>query len=356
MITPESLWRTSTMLHQRGRPRLARLLKHINSVLYHNSLATGAHVGRNLYLGHHGLGVVVNDRVTIGDGVKIWHNVTLAVRAPTSPEHRITIEDHVMVGANSIIITPRSRPLVIGRGARIGAGTVVTRDVPAGATVVGPAGRIIKDSPNIESGTSAREQVPPRQLPQCHTGQVGTSEEQRSVWKVYGSRTIYDNPWIKLDLVDLEQPDGHRFEHHVVRLRTAAVAVMLDEHDRVLMLWRHRFVADRWGFELPGGLVDPGEQPIETIAREIEEETGYRASRIDPLLSFEPMVGMVDSPHHLFLARDLERVGEPTEVTESARLQWIPLSSVQNLIAKGEIWNSGTLIALMHVLLSHHKD
>lgn len=189
-----------------------------------------------------------------------------------------------------------------------------------------------------------------------HTGHVGSDEEDRSVWKVYGSRTIYDNQWVKLDLVDLEQPDGHRFEHHVVRLRAAAIAVMLDEQERVLMLWRHRFVADRWGFELPGGLVDEGEEPAEAIAREIEEETGYRAAKIEPLLSFEPMVGMLDSPHHLFLARDLQCVGEPSEVTESARLQWIPLTSVPGLISKREIWNSGSLIALMHVLLSRDES
>lgn len=171
------------------------------------------------------------------------------------------------------------------------------------------------------------------------------------MWRVYGARTIYDNPWIKLDLVDLEQPDGHRFEHHVVRLHAAAIAAMIDDEDRVLMLWRHRFVADRWGYELPGGLVDDGEDPIDTVAREMREETGFRAATIERLLEFEPMVGMVDSPHHLFLARGLERIGEPTEVNESARQQWIPLASVPDLIARGEIWNSGTLIALMHLLL-----
>lgn len=144
MIAPEALWRASTRLHRRGHPRLAKLVKKINSVLYHNSLAAGARIGRDLYLGHHGLGIVVNDHVTIGNGVKIWHNVTLAVRAPTKPEHRITIEDGVMIGANCVVITPRGQPLVIGRGARIGAGTVVTKDVPSGATVVGPAGSVIK--------------------------------------------------------------------------------------------------------------------------------------------------------------------------------------------------------------------
>lgn len=177
-----------------------------------------------------------------------------------------------------------------------------------------------------------------------------TRDEQDSVWTVHGERTLYDNPWVKLVLADIEQPDGHRFEHHVVRLKAAAIVVMLDSQDRVLMLWRHRFVAGRWGWELPGGLVDDGEVPLETAAREMEEETGYRAGKLEPTVTFQPMVGMVDSPHHLFLATDLERIGEPTETTEAARLEWVPLSSVSGLIAKGEIWNSGTLVALLYLL------
>lgn len=77
--------------------------------------------------------------------------------------------------------------------------------------------------------------------------------------KVHGERTVYDNEWVRLTLVDVEPPDGRRFEHHVVRLHTVAFAAVLDDADRVLMLWRHRFATDEWGWELPGGIVDPGE-------------------------------------------------------------------------------------------------
>ena len=116
-----------------------------------------------------------------------------------------------------------------------------------------------------------------------------------SQWKTFGERTIYDNPWVWLGQVDVELPGGERFWHHVVRLHRAAMTVLVDKDDQVLLLWRHRFVQDRWGWELPGRLIDEGEEPIETAARELEEETGYRAGRLEHLVTFQPMVGMVDS-------------------------------------------------------------
>lgn len=124
---------------------------------------------------------------------------------------------------------------------------------------------------------------------------------------------------------------------------------LVDDQDRVLLMWRHRFVQDRWGWELPGGLIDEGEEPVEAAVRELEEETGYRAGRVEHLVTFQPMVGMVDSEHVVFAGRSPERVAEPVEVNEG-RMEWVPLSSVPGLISAGEIWNSGVLVALLRLL------
>jgi 8-oxo-dGTP pyrophosphatase MutT (NUDIX family) len=78
-------------------------------------------------------------------------------------------------------------------------------------------------------------------------------------WKVHGERPIYTSKWVNLSLVDVELPDGQRFEHHVVRMQPVAATAVIDDQRRILMLWRHRFITDTWGWEIPTGIVDPGE-------------------------------------------------------------------------------------------------
>ena len=133
------------------------MVKKLNSVIYHNSLAPGTDFSPDVRFGHHGFGTVVHSNVTIGKRVTIFQNVTIAVRASTGSPHRITIEDDVKIGANSVIISPKEGSLRIGRGARIGAGAVVAGDVPAGATVVSAPARILEaQAPAAEDQPAAR--------------------------------------------------------------------------------------------------------------------------------------------------------------------------------------------------------
>jgi len=176
------------------------------------------------------------------------------------------------------------------------------------------------------------------------------SEARR--WRTFGEREVYQSPYTRLGQVDVELPGGERFWHDVIRLHRAATMVLVDDADRVLLLWRHRFVQDRWGWELPGGLVDEDEEPAEAAVRELEEETGYRAGRVEPLIAFQPRAGSVDGELFAFVGRDPERIGEPTEVNEVARLEWVPLASVRQMIAAGDIWNAGSLVPLLRFLMA----
>jgi 8-oxo-dGTP pyrophosphatase MutT (NUDIX family) len=144
-------------------------------------------------------------------------------------------------------------------------------------------------------------------------------------WRTFGERAIYESPRVWLGQVDVELPGGERFWHHVVRLHRAMVLV--DDSSRVLLLWRHRFLPDRWGWEIPGGLVDADEEPADAAARELEQETGYLAGRVEQLITFQPIAGSVDSEHVVFVGRDPQRIGDRVDASEVARMEWVRVHS-----------------------------
>ncbi|NGO71100.1 NUDIX hydrolase [Streptomyces boncukensis] len=170
-------------------------------------------------------------------------------------------------------------------------------------------------------------------------------------WKTFGERSIYNNQWLNLSLIDVQQPDGRRWEHHVVRLRHLAVAAVVNDRREVLMLWRHRFITDTWAWELPMGLIEDGENPEHAAAREVEEETGWRPDAMKPLIYAEPANGITDSQHHVFRADGATHIGPPTEKNEAARIEWIPLDRVRGLIDRREVVSSGSLVGLLYVLM-----
>jgi 8-oxo-dGTP pyrophosphatase MutT (NUDIX family) len=99
---------------------------------------------------------------------------------------------------------------------------------------------------------------------------------------VFGEREIYRSPDVWFGQVDVEIHGGERIWHHVLRLHQLAMMLLVDEQDRALLVWRHRLVPDRWGWEVPGGPVDEGEDPAEAAARELEDQTGMASARPSP--------------------------------------------------------------------------
>ena len=116
------------------------------------------------------------------------------------------------------------------------------------------------------------------------------------------------------------------------------------------MMWRHRFATNEWGWELPGGIVDADEDAMAAASREVLEETGWQVKPLRHLFTFQPMPGMVDTPHALFLSDGAAKVGEPTDAEEAAIVDWVPMADVLELVRRGEILGSGSLVTLMYLL------
>ena len=169
-------------------------------------------------------------------------------------------------------------------------------------------------------------------------------------WTVHGERAVYDSNWMRLVLADVELPDGVRFDHHVVRYPRAASGVAMRDKRGVLLLWRHRFITDSWGWEIPAGGLEAGETPEAAAEREAVEETGWRPGPLRRLGSYHPSNGTSDQVFHVFVADGATQVGAPVDLHESDRIDWVPVDEVRKLIADGQIGDGLSLTTLLWML------
>jgi 8-oxo-dGTP pyrophosphatase MutT (NUDIX family) len=174
-------------------------------------------------------------------------------------------------------------------------------------------------------------------------------------WTIHRERVVDDTRRLRLSIASVELPDGVKFEQYVLRMPPAAIMVVLNDQDQVLMMWRHRFIIDRWVWELPGGYVDPNEDPAVTAAREVEEETGWRPRNVEFLTAMQPIVGSADAENLLYLARGADQTDGPTDINEASRVAWIPLDSVMDRMAQGEIVGAASQVGLLHALARRAK-
>lgn len=179
---------------------------------------------------------------------------------------------------------------------------------------------------------------------------MAREEPESTQWKIYGERLVDENPFIRLSIASVGLPDGTKFEQYVMRMRRTATTVVVDDQDRVLLMRRHRFIVDRWVWELPGGYVDQAEDPAAAAAREVEEETGWRPiQKPEFVVTFQPMIGNADSPQDLYFAKGAVEVGLP-DTNETERVAWVPLDKAVGMIKSGEIAGAGSVIGIFYVL------
>jgi serine O-acetyltransferase len=125
-------------LYVAGIPLLPRFLSHMVRFVTGVEINPGAKIGKGCFIDH-GMGVVIGETAELGDNVTLNQGVTLGGTSHERVKRHPTLEDNVVVGADALVIGA----ITIGRNAKIGAGTVVVRDVPPNSTVVGLPGRVV---------------------------------------------------------------------------------------------------------------------------------------------------------------------------------------------------------------------
>jgi ADP-ribose pyrophosphatase len=141
-------------------------------------------------------------------------------------------------------------------------------------------------------------------------------------------------------------PDGRRVSLDAVRVPNVAYVVPLLDDGRVVLIRQYRPIVSAEIWELPAGTIEAGESPEACARRELAEEAGYGAGRLDPLGEALADPGLTDERIFLFVARDLRPVARGLDADEHIEVAPVPLADAYRMADSGEILDAGTLVAL----------
>lgn len=172
-------------------------------------------------------------------------------------------------------------------------------------------------------------------------GENGGPEPERTI----RTDRIFDGRLISLQVDTVELPGGKTSTREIVRHPgAAAVLALLD--DRLIVVEQYRKPLGKIQVEIPAGKLEPGEDPMETARRELEEETGWRAGRLEPLYSFYTSPGFADEKLYLYAAHDLSRGSFAPDEDELLNVDAITFEQAERYIREGRISDAKTIIAV----------
>lgn len=164
--------------------------------------------------------------------------------------------------------------------------------------------------------------------------------------KTLNSEVVYDGKVMTVIRDDVEVADGHKSFREVVLHSGGVVIAAMKDAETILLVKQYRYPLKQTVLELPAGKLEVGENPDEACKRELEEETGYRAKNWKSLGYINTTPGICTEKLYLYLASDLEFVGEHPDEGEIIKCFEYKLSDVMNLINNGEINDAKTICAL----------
>ncbi len=172
-------------------------------------------------------------------------------------------------------------------------------------------------------------------------------EKTLSSQKIYNGRILS----LRVDRVLLE--NGHETVREVIDHQGAAGVVAFDEEGKLLMVRQYRYPIGQELLELPAGKIDPGESPLQCAARELQEETGYRAEKLTELGRVYPAAAYDVELVHLFYAQGLTPVQQKLDEDEFLSVEHVDFDEAVRLVLADEILDSKTQIGILKIKNMH---
>ena len=164
------------------------------------------------------------------------------------------------------------------------------------------------------------------------------------------TQQIYQGHAVNIRVDTVEKSGGRKTTRDVVEHSDCVAVVAIDEKDNIILVRQFRHPVDRFLLEIPAGGIDPGEGPLDSVRRELQEEIGYFPRRIDKLGGFYSIPGYGTEYLYCFLATDLVPGRLVAEDTEDIELTRISPDEIPRLITSGEICDAKSIAALLMFL------
>lgn len=177
------------------------------------------------------------------------------------------------------------------------------------------------------------------------------------VEKTISTEQIFTGRIISVQVDEVELPDGKRSNREIVRHPGAVGLIALTDENKIVMVEQFRKPLERSLLEIPAGKLEPGEEPEITAGRELEEETGYRADKIEYITSFYTSPGFANEIIHIYLATGLTKLENPASTDEDEFVELIELTIEDALecMKSRRIYDAKTVYAVQFIQLMEKK-
>ncbi len=165
--------------------------------------------------------------------------------------------------------------------------------------------------------------------------------------KTLSSRLIYEGRAVKLRIDTVKMPSGRETTREIVEHSDCVAIIAIDENDNVLLVRQFRKPVEKALLEIPAGGIEPGEDPVTTVRRELREETGYLPRKVERLSGFYSAPGYCTEYLYLYLASDLISNPLGAEDTENISLIRVPVAQIPGLIISGDICDAKSIAGLL---------
>ena len=169
------------------------------------------------------------------------------------------------------------------------------------------------------------------------------------------SQLAFKGRLVNLRVDTIRLPNGRLASREIVEHSDCVCVVPLNQQGRVVLVRQYRKPIDRSLLEVPAGGIDQGEEPEVAAFRELHEETGYRAKKLEHLSYFWTTPGFCTEGMHAYLATELEAGPHNREEDENIEMVEVPLEGISDMIASGQIQDAKSIASLM-LVLSRVKD